>query len=189
MYTQRSSCRLFFPGRGYAMIKFCVIVILAVLTCSAELFGQSAPADSVLPASLQKSVVRMSGGGGGDILVFLLNFSDFGCELCLDDFLDLCDSLRAAGVEKRKGSVVMCFLRDKNPISYQSTTLQKWARASGIPFPMTLEEEGEYSAVWFRHSRAYLIGNNGHIELSCDIPTPPPMKRLIVDRVSRSGGR
>ena len=178
-----------FLSRGYTMIRFYVAVILAVLIASAELFGQGAPPDSVLPSSLQKSVAQISGGRRGGMLVFLLNFSDFGCELCLNDFLDFCDSLRAAAVEKRKGSVVMCFLRDKNPTSYQSTTLHKWARAAGIPFPLMLAESGEYSAVWFEHSRAYLIGNNGHIELCSDIPTTPSMKRLFLERLSGMGER
>ena len=161
-------------------MKITVVALFVVCGSCRSLRAQGGCADSLFAPSLQKHIGRVLKDQPERVLVFLLNFSDFGCELCLNNFLDFCDSLRAIRLGSEDRRVAIFFSRDKNSGSYQATTLRRWAKANNIDVPIHIVGSKLIGADRFDHSAVYLLGSDRHILLCGDIPLSTELKRLIL---------
>jgi hypothetical protein len=107
----------------------------------------------------------LAGGRGGDVpLVLLLaDFSDFGCQLCLDDFLALCDSL---DVRASSGSARVRLLarRDSSRgVEAQARFLSGWAKGNGYGFSVGVELAGEFGLRGVTRSTIFVERANGEV--------------------------
>lgn len=79
----------------------------------------------------------------GNRLLFMLNFRDFDCPPCLDDFILLCDSITAKLQHHQWNRVIILI----NRTDLDSSRLARWALASGILFPVITAPDNLFTQV------------------------------------------
>jgi hypothetical protein len=136
--------------------------------------------DSALPQSARKYIEGVVTNCKEPVVVFVIRFSDFGCELCLNAFLDFCDSLRAGKTRQGRGRVEIFFTRDGTPEAYQETTMRHWLKGNAIDFPLHIIPPKYLAAERFDHSITYLMGAGGKIEYCGLIPLPWGLQTTIL---------
>ena len=76
---------------------------------------------------------------GRPAVLLLADFDDFGCQLCLDDFLAFCDSL-SGGRFSSAVSVRLIARRDSTRSALaQSRIIEAWASGNGYRFPVSVD--------------------------------------------------
>lgn len=165
-----------------------IIVFLFHVEAAAILAEVADPDRQTEPDSLAQYVRHLqntSGRNSGSIrtLAFLIRFIDFGCVPCLNNFLDFCDALSAAGVLKEDGKIVMICMRDESPERYQRETLDKWARRNKLDFPIYLAREATFDSFELQRSSVVLINETDRVELSSELPLTPEIQREILRRL------
>jgi hypothetical protein len=163
----------------------CMKMLVLVLGMAAMLRAQAPMArgecsDSTLPHSARKYIGRIVTNSKEPVVVCVIRFSDFGCELCLNAFLDFCDSLRSGRSRLGRGRVEIFFTRDETPEAYQETTMREWLKGNGIDFPLHIIPSKYLAAERFDHSITYLMGKGGRIEYCGLIPLPLSLQATIL---------
>ena len=121
------------------------------------------------------------------VLAFFLRFVDFGCEVCLNNFLDFCDSLNSNASRYGARTIVMIFQRDDNKESYQLKTLKKWSRACNVNFPVYLAVPRVFEDFKIDYSTAVLLNESEVIELSAKIPLPVDTQKEFIAKLFHDG--
>jgi hypothetical protein len=119
-------------------------------------------------ASLDSSAGRAHSDGRK--IVFMLRFIDFGCQPCLQNFFELCDSFGTIQRRSLTIPVYLLFLRDKTGSGYQLTTMTKWARSCGLQYPIALISQKVFHNYGIEHSSVLIMNKNGTIENCGEIP-------------------
>jgi len=155
-------------------------IVILVLGLAPMLRAQGECSDSALPLSARKYIDRSLPNRKSSVVVFVIRFSDFGCEPCLNSFLDLCDSLRARKVRKGRGRVEIFFTRDDTPEAYQETTMRQWLRGNGVEFPAHIIPRQYLEGGRFDHSLVYLLSRRGKVGCCGLIPLPRRLQEAIL---------
>lgn len=93
----------------------------------------------------------------GKRLIFLQNFHDFDCLLCLDDFVALCDAINAQLQHHSQNRAVIIF-RQAN---LDSVRLVRWALGSGISLPIAVAPDSLFSHIGIGKSLAAVVNKSG----------------------------
>lgn len=94
-------------------------------------------------------------------LIFLINFRDFNCALCLNDFIAITDSLNK--YKCNKNSVIYLIEKDDRPLELQKNLLERWRKSNYIISEVFLVEnykkyfKDQKSAVLLKTSKGYSI--------------------------------
>jgi len=107
---------------------------------------------------------EFASGSEGNRLLFLLNFHDFDCHVCLDDFISLCDSINVTF--QHRDRVVILFRQ----IDLDSVRLTRWALARGIPFPVLAIQESLLSRHGIAKSMAAVVDQSGEVIFFGELP-------------------
>ena len=164
------------------MATFMKIAFL-ILGMAAMLRAQGECSDSALPPGARKYINGSLPHRKESAVVFVIRFSDFGCQPCLINFLDFCDSLRAGKVRTGRGRVEIFFTRDDTPESYQETTMRQWLRGNGVEFPFHIIPEKYLDAGRFNHSLVYLLSKGERTDCCGLIPLPWRLQETILARL------
>jgi hypothetical protein len=82
---------------------------------------------------------------GGAVQVYLLaDFSDFGCQVCLDDFLAFCDSLNVRTVSAEVQVRLIARRDSSRGEEAQRRFLAGWAKGNGYGFPVEVDSAGVF---------------------------------------------
>ena len=146
-----------------------VISVLSMIAASRSVMGQRISVDTVVCESAPVHLGKLFRSEKKSVLGIYVIFSDFGCVECLNNFLDMCDSIRSRS-DSGRGRVVMFVRRDDGKISYQAMTLKLWALANGIGFRIYIISRGYFSLNGFKRSTALLLGEHSEEVGRWEIP-------------------
>ena len=94
-------------------------------------------------------------------LLMLLDFSDFNCPPCFDDFMSLCDSLKSGSGDTPGTGVLALFREGRGTGNDNPERLAIWARVTGLPFPYIVGPDSFFSQIRFRKSGAVIVDASG----------------------------
>ncbi|MGB9774698.1 MAG: DoxX family protein [Bacteroidota bacterium] len=122
----------------------------------------------------------------GNRLFFFLNFRDFNCPLCFDDFIALCDSIRTNLKGSDQGRAVALFRQDdiadpKNPFR-----LTRWAKANGITFPILIGPDSLFVRLSVKKSALAVTNNSGKTLFFSEIPIGSKHREDVLRYLIRS---
>jgi hypothetical protein len=104
-------------------------------------------------------------------VILLADFDDFGCQLCLDDFLAFCDSLN--GERLRSAVSVRLVARRDSARSgaAQARMLEGWASGNRYRFPVSVDSESLFERSGVGKTSAIVLGVDGHLIDIAHFPT------------------
>jgi hypothetical protein len=104
-------------------------------------------------------------------VILLADFDDFGCQLCLDDFLAFCDSLN--GERFRSAVRVRLVARRDSARSgaAQARMLEGWASGNRYLFPVSVDSESLFERSGVEKTSAIVLGVDGHLVDVAHFPT------------------
>ncbi len=104
-------------------------------------------------------------------VILLADFDDFGCQLCLDDFLAFCDSLNGERF-RRAVNVRLLARRDSARSSHaQVRMLEGWAAGNRYMFPVAVDSERLFERSGVGKTSAIVLGVDGHLVDIAHFPT------------------
>ena len=104
--------------------------------------------------------------GGANRMLLLLDYSDFSCPICFDDFSALADSLRGRFDDSQRHNIVALF-RERPQSSFDSPDrLRHWIAANDIRFPVLLTPAGAFQTIHFVKSMAVVVDPEDRILFS-----------------------
>ena len=106
----------------------------------------------------------------GKKVIFMLRFIDFGCQPCLQNFFDLCDSLKAANNNHFTLQVYLLFLKDQTGAGYQEGSMTQWAKSCNLDYPLKLVPQDLFRRYGIGHSSVIITEKDGKIIYTGDIP-------------------
>ena len=122
-----------------------------------------------------------------EIGAFFLRFVDFGCALCLNNFLDLCDSLELNASRFGERRVVLVFQRDDNEESYQLTTLKQWSHACNLSYSISLASAEFFRSHGIEYSSVVLVDSADSVKFVERIPLTSEQQREFIRVLFRLG--
>jgi len=108
---------------------------------------------------------------GRPAVILLADFDDFGCQICLDDFLAFCDSLNG---EKFRSAVDVRLLARRDTLRTgpsQARMLEGWAAGNMYMFPVSLDTGGVFERSGVGKTSAILTGADGRLIDVAHFPT------------------
>jgi len=100
---------------------------------------------------------------GRPAVILLADFDDFGCQLCLDDFLAFCDSLNS-GRFRSAVSVRLIARRDSTrSVSAQSRMIEAWASGNSYLFPVSVDSGALFERSAVGKTSAIVVAADGHL--------------------------
>ena len=110
---------------------------------------------------------------GQRAMVFLIDFADFTCPLCFEDFLALVDSLRGPAPSGTRWRALALMKEGGAERLSGGNRLQRWASDTGIPFPLLLVPDSVFAAAGFRKSMVAVLDESGQTVLHAELPMGP----------------
>ena len=117
-------------------------------------------------------------------VLLIADFADFGCQLCLDDFLAFCDSLNglAAGGVPR---IRLVARRDSTrTIADQSRMLEGWASGNGYRFPVAVDTDSLFERSSAQKTSAIIWGKDGLLRDFARFPVGPGRRQALLRLLS-----
>jgi uncharacterized membrane protein len=100
---------------------------------------------------------------GRPAVILLADFDDFGCQLCLDDFLAFCDSLNG-GRFRSAVSVRLIARRDSTrSVSAQSRMIEGWASGNSYLFPVSVDSGAVFERSGVGKTSAIIVAADGRL--------------------------
>jgi hypothetical protein len=104
-------------------------------------------------------------------VLLLADFDDFGCQLCLDDFLAFCDSLNGARFRSAVGVRLVARRDSARKGSDQARMLEGWAAGNRYLFPVSVDSESLFERSGVGKTSAIVLGVDGHLIDIAHFPT------------------
>ncbi len=101
---------------------------------------------------------------------FLLDFNDFSCPPCFDDFIILCDKINNVFSEDSQEHIAAVFRQSNIAILQDSKKLLYWKRSNNINFITLVGPDSIFESIKFIKSMAIVIDNNNRIIFSEHFP-------------------
>jgi hypothetical protein len=104
-------------------------------------------------------------------VILLADFDDFGCQLCLDDFLAFCDSLNC---ERFRSAVTVRLVARRDSARSgpaQERMLEGWAAGNRYLFPVSVDSESLFERSGVERTSAIVLGYDGRLIDIAHFPT------------------
>ena len=140
--------------------------------------GRSAQAGVQPPGGFFSGASTLRGDYPAVLLI--ADFADFGCQLCLDDFLAFCDSLNglAAGGVPR---IRLVARRDSiRTIAEQTRMLEGWASGNGYHFPVAVDTDSLFERSSAQKTSAIIWGKDGLLRDFARFPVGPARRQALL---------
>ncbi len=121
----------------------------------------------------------------GRKIIFMLRFIDFGCQPCLQNFFELCDSFGTIQRSSLTIPVYILFLKDQTGAGYQLTTMTEWTRSCGLQYPIALISQKVFKNYGIEHSSVLIMNKNGAIENCGEIPLSRTAFKYVIRSIYR----
>lgn len=142
-----------------------VVAVAALLWGSALIVWPHPEADDGGAIQVPASLLREESGNAPrrPAVLLLADFGDFGCQLCLEDFLAFCDSLNSARYRSAV-SVRLVARRDSSRSGpAQARMLEGWSAGNRYLFPVSVDSESLFERSGVGKTSAIVLGVDGHL--------------------------
>lgn len=171
-------CRVH-AGSGLVLLLLCAPVIFCLPQAAAQRTKKRGmDSSSSLERSIRSLPAARVAGKHGETLVFLLRFVDFGCEVCLNNFLDFSDRLQNIA-EGKRAPAVMVF--EQESAGHQKRRLHRWAKACGLKFPIVFVPQGMFAENGVTHSSVAILHARGGLTRVGDLPLPMEVEAKVMN--------
>lgn len=116
----------------------------------------------------------------GNRLLLLLEFSDFNCPPCFDDFMILCEKVKERFPFADSSRYFLMFRRGVVGDPGDSSRLNQWLRANGLNFPAGIGPDSLFERQRFEKSCVLVISPSGRLLFSEILPIGPTNHELVV---------
>jgi hypothetical protein len=106
-------------------------------------------------------------------VILLADFDDFGCQLCLDDFLAFCDSLNGQRFRSNPGIRLIARRDSTRSAAEQARLLEGWAAGNRYLFPVSVDSGGIFEQSGVGKTSAIVIDRDGRLLDIVHFPTGP----------------
>lgn len=121
--------------------------------------------------------------GRSELLLFA-DFADFGCALCLDDFLALCDSLNGPSARGMVGLRLIARRDIRKTEAAQQRLLEGWARANGYTFPVMIDRDSLFERAMVTKTSVVAFDEKGELLLQARFPIGDARRIELIDAIS-----
>ncbi len=169
--------------RNVAFVWSWCVICLAV--CASGATAGTAERDSTLTDYVvQHCLIAGSARPDRESIILFVDFLRFGCMSCLNQFLELCDTLK--DVSRRDGplNVVVVFKRNGQEEHLQSRAMRSWLHGSGLSLPMTLIPADVFSTFGVEGTAFMILDRHKEFTYFGPIPSTPDERKSVVDRIT-----
>lgn len=121
----------------------------------------------------------------GNSLILLLNFYDFNCSLCFDDFTALSDSVEKHH-EVFKDRVTAILESNEIMNSWTPSHLRLWAKANQIVYPVVIAPNQMFREAKIAKSSVAVLSPNGKLLFYHQIPLGPENRKEVLSLISEN---
>ena len=100
---------------------------------------------------------------GENRLLLLLNFADFDCPPCYDDFMMFCDLLSEHRAALDEWRVMAIFKPDNVADPADPIRLAMWAKSNGLAFPLAIAPDSLLAEAGVVKSSAVVVDGDGQV--------------------------
>lgn len=86
-------------------------------------------------------------------LILFVNFVDFSCHLCLEDFLNFLELVKL----NFKGNIVIFFRRDYREIEEQRRVMGRWMQVNNLNFPFFIDDKFVFDRNGVKSTSAFFV--------------------------------
>lgn len=116
----------------------------------------------------------------GNRLLFLLEFSDFNCPPCFDDFIILCEEVKGKFPSADSSRYFLMFRRGVVADPGNPGRLNQWLRGNGLNFPAGVGPDSLFERPKFEKSRVMVISPSGRLLFSEILPIGRENHELVI---------
>ena len=113
-------------------------------------------------------------------LLFFINFADFNCHLCFDDFRALCDSIEQKRAIGDQTPIAALFYPDSSYGIDNASRLSLWTKANGITFPCIMATDTLFRSLGFTKSSVVLLDNQSDVLRANELPIGDSMRQMVL---------
>jgi hypothetical protein len=113
-------------------------------------------------------------------LLFFINFADFNCHACFDDFRALCDSIEQKRAMGDQTPIAALFYPDSSYGIDNTPRLSLWTKANGISFPCIMVSDTLFRSLGFTKSSVVLLDNQSDVLLTNELPIGDSMRQMVL---------
>ncbi|MGB9665287.1 MAG: hypothetical protein ACPL25_10290 [Ignavibacteria bacterium] len=118
---------------------------------------------------------------GENKLLLIINFDDFSCQPCYDDFLDLCDTLTAHFEEKEIEPPVLMAIKEGNQLQLDNPErLKVWQTYNNARFNSIVISDSLFK-VYFKSSTVMVVRSDTLIVLRKELPIGKKTKLQLLE--------
>ena len=139
-----------------------------------------AESESKLKGRFFRSIWMDSTGGASskDFLAIVIYFEDLSCVTCLNNLLDLSDSLQCD-----HKNVMLLVARTQDTYMLQRRRMEAWCWANHLRFPLFLVSPDSLRQNLVGRTSVALLDSSGEVELCESFPLSVVLSRYIIQRL------
>ncbi len=137
---------------------------------SSAVVNQSSPPANKVVRYIENNAPSFAKHGNRNRLVFLLDFNDFSCPPCFDDFIILCDKINDIFSKDSQEHIAGVFRQGNIVILQDSKKLLYWKEINNINFITLVGPDSIFKSIGFTKSMAIVVDNNNRIIFSEHFP-------------------
>ena len=118
-------------------------------------------------------------------VLLLTDFSNFGCQLCLEDFLALCDSLNAHSSSGNWDSRLIIRADPRRSPAVQNRLLEGWLRGNGYTLRAELDRDSLFEKSGVKKTSVLAFDDMGRLLIAAPFPLGEERRRELLDALRR----
>jgi len=170
------------------MLLHGLLIVGVALTCGAVAASTSV-GDAKAGAGKFSVLASMDGTPGAPSrvpsLFFLVNFADFGCVLCLDDFLALADSVNRLSQEGKVEVHLISRIRGDRGPERERTMLRGWMEGNHFGFDARVDEDSLIDRLGCTRSTVVAFDTEKRLVVSGAFPLGRVLREELLQELRR----
>jgi hypothetical protein len=116
---------------------------------------------------------------------FLVDFSDFGCVLCLDDFLALADSVDHLTKRGKVHTEMIVRWHPERSVEAQQRVLRGWMKGNRYGFPARIDQDSLYERTLCKRTSVVVLDARRDVLFSGTFPIGEVRRNEVMDALHR----
>jgi hypothetical protein len=137
-------------------------------------------------AQLTECVVPVEGVEERPWIFLLVDFSDFGCILCLDDFLAMADSVDRLTREGKIHTQLICRRRSDRALDVQQRMLRVWMEGNTFGFDARVDEDSLFERTLCRRTTLVLLDEKRNVLFEGVFPLGESRRVEVIQGIRQS---
>lgn len=120
-------------------------------------------------------------------LAVFIEFIKFGCLACLNNFLDLCDTMELYSEHFGSPNVILVFERDNQEYNRQFEQMKSWIEATGIGFHFRIAPSNIFERNNITEIVLIMLDRDCSFDYYTQLPLTEEEKRKLLRKLYREG--